>query len=289
MERQQGDPELDMVRQLINQGLNVSQVRRSECPQVHGWLQTWGRLELHDGILGRCIQEPDTGQQAFQLIVPTQHARELWEDYHKAAGHANSEKVLSILQRRFYWLGMAKDINRVRAHTKQRQNWDQARYDKKAHAIPLLPGGRVLFRNFRRRARGKLEPHWVPSPYVRPGHPVYSIRPEGKEGPIRTMHRNNLRPCPAGLWTESQVCPQEIDSQPKQPVFLLPFAPVARWNSRPTPVIPGLVPEPEQLGELEQVPAQLDPEPQLEGGFARGGTEPCEKVAASKFWGASTK
>ncbi|KAF3843736.1 hypothetical protein F7725_002585 [Dissostichus mawsoni] len=105
---------------------------------------------------------------------------------------------------------------------------------------------------------------------VRPGHPVYSIRPEGKEGPIRTMHRNNLRPCPAGLWTESQVCPQEIDSQPKQPVFLLPFAPVARWNSRPTPVIPGLVPEPEQLGELEQVPAQLDPEPQLEGGFVPG-------------------
>ena len=110
LERQQGDPELDKVRELINQGLNVSQVRRSEFPQVHGWLQTWDRLELRDGILGRCIQEPDTGQQAFQLIVPTQHARELWEDYHKAAGHANSEKVLSILQRRFYWLGMAKDI-----------------------------------------------------------------------------------------------------------------------------------------------------------------------------------
>ncbi|KAK5898981.1 hypothetical protein CesoFtcFv8_008505 [Champsocephalus esox] len=160
----------------------------------------------------------------------------------------------------------------VRAHTKQRQNWDQARYDKKAHAIPLFPGGRVLIRNFRRRARGKLEPHWVPSPdvvvsQVRPGHPMYSIRPEGKEGLIRTMHRTNLRPCPAGLWTESQVCPQEIDSQP---VFLLPFGPVARWGSQSTPVKPGLVPEPEQFGELEQVPAQLDPEPQLEGGLVPG-------------------
>ena len=49
--------------------------------------------------------------------------------------------------------------DRVRAHTKRRQDWDQARYAKKTRAMPLLPGERVLIRNFRRRARGKLAPH----------------------------------------------------------------------------------------------------------------------------------
>ena len=54
----------------------------------------------------------------------------------------------------------------VQARTKQRQAWDQTRYNKRAQAAPLLPGERVLIRNFRRRARGKLEPRWVPSPFV---------------------------------------------------------------------------------------------------------------------------
>ncbi|KAJ8014742.1 hypothetical protein DPEC_G00018880 [Dallia pectoralis] len=35
---------------------------------------------------------------------------------------------------------------------------------------------------------------------VQPGHPVYSIRPEGKNGPA--IHRNNLRHCPSGVGTE---------------------------------------------------------------------------------------
>ncbi|KAJ8006746.1 hypothetical protein DPEC_G00110420 [Dallia pectoralis] len=93
---------------------------------------------------------------------------------------------------------------KVGAQSRRRQGWDQARYNKKARAVPLLAGERVLLRNFRRRAGGKLAPHWVPSPFVvvaqvQPGHPVYSIRPEGKNGPTRTIHRNNLRHCPAGL------------------------------------------------------------------------------------------
>lgn len=28
--------------------------------------------------------------------------------------------------------------------------------------------------------------------------PVFQVRPEGKEGPLRTLHRQHLRPCPSG-------------------------------------------------------------------------------------------
>lgn len=500
-ERQQQDPELNQVSQLKNRGLTVSQRRKLVSPQVRRWVREWDRLEHRKGVLGRCIQEPDTGQLTFQLIVPTQHAQDLWKDYHKAAGHANSEKVLGLMRRRFYWQGMGKDIrgwtaecpecavakagpavraplqpivssypwevvaldylslgrpadthpyilvmtdlfsrfavavptkdqtaqttanalwaaliqpfgcperfltdrggafesevmhrlcelygctksrttpyhpqgngacerfnrtllsllntlceedqlrwrdklpalvqaynntvhcstgltpyfvlfgrharlpidlcvdvvppqdrrtvagwvdkhhrtlvdaySRVQTHTKQRQNWDQARYDKKTLAVPLLPGERVLIRNFRRRARGKLAPHWIPSPFVvisqiRPGHPVYKIRPEGKEGPTQTMHRNNLRPCPAGLGTtrtEPKVCTPKTSFLPRQPTFFVPFAPLARLAPLAVaePAIPHLGVGPAQLAGPAQAPALLEPEAQIGVDLQPGG------------------
>lgn len=82
--------------------------------------------------------------------------------------------------------------------SQQRQQQDQGRHPHKGGALPLLPGERVLVRNFRRRARGKLGYHWDPQPYVvlaqpSPHRPVYVLRPEGREGPTRTIHRNHLR------------------------------------------------------------------------------------------------
>uniref|UniRef100_A0A8C7YMG5 Gypsy retrotransposon integrase-like protein 1 n=1 Tax=Oryzias sinensis TaxID=183150 RepID=A0A8C7YMG5_9TELE len=91
----------------------------------------------------------------------------------------------------------------------QRREQDQTRYNRKARLRPLLPGERVLIRNFRRRARGKLAPRWTPEPFVvvnqlREDHPVYLVRPEGKEAPTRTIHRNNLRLCPVDMVQENQ-------------------------------------------------------------------------------------
>uniref|UniRef100_A0A3B5A4Z5 Gypsy retrotransposon integrase-like protein 1 n=1 Tax=Stegastes partitus TaxID=144197 RepID=A0A3B5A4Z5_9TELE len=54
----------------------------------------------------------------------------------------------------------------VTAQTWQRQQQDKARYDSKAKHVPLLPGERVLLRNFRRHNQGKLAPCWQPTPYV---------------------------------------------------------------------------------------------------------------------------
>ncbi|KAL7862811.1 hypothetical protein SRHO_G00117950 [Serrasalmus rhombeus] len=61
-------------------------------------------------------------------------------------------------------------------------------------------GERVLVWDNRRRAKGKLGDRWESQPYViirqlSTGVPVYVVRPEGKLGPERTLHRNLLRPC----------------------------------------------------------------------------------------------
>lgn len=88
----------------------------------------------------------------------------------------------------------------VKKQTQRRQEQDQAYYNKRAKPATLLPGQWVLIRNLRRRAKGKLTPRWAPEPFVivtqLRGHPVYILQPEGKETPMRTVHRNNLRPCP---------------------------------------------------------------------------------------------
>lgn len=39
---------------------------------------------------------------------------------------------------------------------------------------------------------------------LRENHPVHVLRPEGKEHPTRTVHRNNLRPFPLNMVQDNQ-------------------------------------------------------------------------------------
>ncbi|XP_062380954.1 uncharacterized protein LOC134069109 [Sardina pilchardus] len=94
-------------------------------------------------------------------------------------------------------------IEEVQRKAGQRQEQDQRRHQHKVRGLPLVPGERVLVRSFRRRAHGKLGPYWNPGPQVVVGQPdpqgpVYRVRPEGQDGPLRTLHRRHLRVCPPG-------------------------------------------------------------------------------------------
>lgn len=76
----------------------------------------------------------------------------------------------------------------------------QGKYQKDTQPCPLVPGERVLIRTFRRGEEGKLADRWEPVPHVvvqqlPSGIPVYKIKPEGREGPTRTVHQNHLKPC----------------------------------------------------------------------------------------------
>lgn len=59
----------------------------------------------------REVIEPDTKVLANQLVVPFGRTKALWQDYHRSAGHASPDKVLSILRRRFFWVGMGKAVH----------------------------------------------------------------------------------------------------------------------------------------------------------------------------------
>ncbi|XP_067305721.1 uncharacterized protein [Pseudorasbora parva] len=73
------------------------------------------------------------------------------------------------------------------------------RFDKHVVESTLEIGDRVLVRQVRLRGKHKLADKWEPSAYIvvrRAGElPVYTVRPEGKEGSVRTLHRDLLLPC----------------------------------------------------------------------------------------------
>ncbi|CAI5659742.1 unnamed protein product [Oreochromis niloticus] len=80
---------------------------------------------------------------------------------------------------------------------KQNDN-NKQRYDKRIRFAQLLPGDRVLLRNLGLQGKHKLADRWASKPYVveskMPNLPVFRLKPEDGDGPIKILHRNHLLP-----------------------------------------------------------------------------------------------
>ena len=78
----------------------------------------------------------------------------------------------------------------------------KAYYDSKVRSSVLAPGDCVLVRNLSKRAGGpgKLVSYREDETYViverkSNDSPVYVVKPETRDRPVRTLHRNLLFPC----------------------------------------------------------------------------------------------
>ncbi|KAK7945594.1 hypothetical protein WMY93_001322 [Mugilogobius chulae] len=126
-----------------------------------------------------------------------------------------------------YSLAQQKAANAASQHKRQ--------FDKRAHALPLVPGERVWVRNRHRQGKGKLSTWWDPEPHVildTVGETgvVYKVRPE-KGGREQTIHRNSLKVC-----TVPPVDP------------LPPRAPAPETPHCELPLFYGFLPEPQRGG-----------------------------------------
>ncbi|KAK7912647.1 hypothetical protein WMY93_012858 [Mugilogobius chulae] len=76
---------------------------------------------------------------------------------------------------------------------------NKQRFDKQVTAAELSVGDRVLVRNVKLRGKHKLADKWESEVYIvtkKAGTlPVYTVHPEGKDRPVRTLHRDLLLPC----------------------------------------------------------------------------------------------
>lgn len=80
--------------------------------------------------------------------------------------------------------------------TSDKQNkGNKQRYDQNIHYYHLMPGDRVLVRNLGLKGKHKLADRWA---YVvesqMPNFPVFWLKPENGDGPIKILHQNHLLP-----------------------------------------------------------------------------------------------
>ncbi len=96
---------------------------------------------------------------------------------------------------------------------------NKRRFDERVVVSTLEEGDRVLVRNVRLRGKQKLADKWEQDVHVVVRKvrdlPVYSVQPEGKGGPLRTLHRDLLLPC-------GFLQPTKSEEQPKQRVVRRP-------------------------------------------------------------------
>uniref|UniRef100_A0A9J8CSN7 Gypsy retrotransposon integrase-like protein 1 n=1 Tax=Cyprinus carpio carpio TaxID=630221 RepID=A0A9J8CSN7_CYPCA len=95
---------------------------------------------------------------------------------------------------------------------------NKRRFDRHVVVSTLDLGDRVLVRNLRLRGKNKLADKWESDVYVvvrKVGDlPVYVVQPEGKNGPVRTLHRDLLRPC--GFLSEiEELGPLNVQRKPR--------------------------------------------------------------------------
>lgn len=97
---------------------------------------------------------------------------------------------------------------------------NKLRFDKRVVESTLEAGDRVLVRNVRIRGKHKLADKWEPDVHLvvkRAGDLlVYTVKPEGKDGPLRTLHRDLLLLCGFLPVAESKPPPKQTISSPHQ-------------------------------------------------------------------------
>ena len=106
---QQEDAIVGEVIRLLQVGKKPkpSEVRNNS---MKPWLREWTKLSLgSDGLLRRKYREPGQGE-ILQLVVPAKYHQTVYEELHVKMGHLGFDRVISLAKDRFFWPGMAKDI-----------------------------------------------------------------------------------------------------------------------------------------------------------------------------------
>lgn len=143
-----------------------------------------------------CTRNDVTGYSPYELMfgrqprLPLDIAFGLLND---EPCHSHSKYVTSLKSRLEESYKLALENSRKVAERNKK------RFDTNVLASVLEVGDRVLVRNVRLRGKQKLSDKWESDVYTvlkkAQNVPVYTVCPEGKDGPVRTLHRDLLLPC----------------------------------------------------------------------------------------------
>ncbi|XP_076745452.1 retrovirus-related Pol polyprotein from transposon opus [Maylandia zebra] len=144
-----------------------------------------------------CTRNEVTGFSPYELMfgrqprLPVDLAFNLPVQEEQHSSHSEYVQKLKSRLKESYKLAMDKAAKM--AHK------NKMRFDRHVTASDLEAGDRVLVRNVRIRGKHKISDKWEHTVHVvvrRAGNlPVYTVKPENKDGPLRTLHRDLLLPC----------------------------------------------------------------------------------------------
>ena len=109
---QRDDPILRRVVEFVERGLKPSRKEQRElyreAMEFRDYLNQWERLSLRNKVLHR--KRVMEGKEVWQLVLPKAERARAMEGLHDQVGHLGRTRTLDLVQARFYWPKMSRDV-----------------------------------------------------------------------------------------------------------------------------------------------------------------------------------
>lgn len=156
----------------------------------------WSRHIGHLVHVYNCSQNEATGYSPYYLMFGREARLPIDLSFGTSSDGSSTKSYQRYVNNMRKELKVAYDLAEIAAGKKNDGN--KRRYDQKVHYSHLGPGDRVLIRNLGLHGKHKLADRWSPVPYIvesqMPNLPVFRLRPEEGNGPLKTLHRNHILP-----------------------------------------------------------------------------------------------
>lgn len=108
---QRSDPLIGPIYHAVSKNERPSRARsQSMLPELKKLSREYERLQMHQGVMFRCILDPRDGEKIRQLVVPASLRRSVYDSQHEHGGHFGQRSTLTLMRRNYYWPSMSKDV-----------------------------------------------------------------------------------------------------------------------------------------------------------------------------------
>ena len=112
-EEQMADVSINMVLSLFqSEQLSTYNCKKTDPDDFKGFLRLRKDLFLDSGLLYRKVFFRMTGKQVNQFVMPTKFRKCTVTIYHEDYGHLGMDRVLVLLQERYFWPKMSEDVRK---------------------------------------------------------------------------------------------------------------------------------------------------------------------------------
>ena len=108
--QQRDDPLLQRFLKFWRDGVKP-QSKALHSRDIRALVRRWDRIKEKDGVLYVKTQDPVKGER-HQLLLPVSLQPTILEALHSQAGHQGRERALALIMQRFYWPGVATDVEK---------------------------------------------------------------------------------------------------------------------------------------------------------------------------------